>query len=339
MKKLIAILMVLASVLALAACAAPAATTPAAPAPAADAAAPAEPAAATEAPAAKTITIGVSLYARDQFISTLEQGILAAAKEAGVTVDSQEANNDTQKQAEQVRTFAAKGYDVMIVNLVDTSTAETIIAEAGGIPIIFVNRRPADSVLVEGKYAYVGSQEWDAGKMQAEFLAKYFAGRTDPINYVLFMGQLGLENTQQRTDSVKTELTNAGFTLNKVFEDTAKWDRATAMDMMQTFLGTGAAFDCVICNNDEMALGVIEALKAGGIDLTKVPVVGIDATDMACESVKNNEMAMTVFQDAAGQGAKCIEFAKLAAEGKLTELFGWVPFQPVTIDNVADFIK
>ena len=336
MKKLIAFLMVLATVFALVACAAPAAT-PAAEQPAAEAAAP------TEAPAApaaaKPITIGVSLYARDQFISTLEQGILAAAKEAGVTVDSQEANNDTQKQAEQVRTFAAKGYDVMIVNLVDTSTAETIIAEAGDIPIIFVNRRPDDSVLVQGKYAYVGSQEYDAGKMQAEFLTKYFAGRTDPINYVLFMGQLGLENTQQRTDSVKTELTNAGFTLNKVFEDTAKWDRATAMDMMQTFLGTGAAFDCVICNNDEMALGVIEALKAGGIDLTKVPVVGIDATDMACESVKNHEMAMTVFQDAAGQGAKCIEFAKLAAEGKLTEQFGWVPFQPVTIDNVADFIK
>ena len=335
MKKLIAFLMVLATVFALVACAAPAAT-PAAEEPAAEAAAPTEAAAPAE---VKTITIGVSLYARDQFISTLEQGILAAAEAAGVTVDSQEANNDTQKQAEQVRTFAAKGYDVMIVNLVDTSTAETIIAEAGGIPIIFVNRRPADSVLVEGKYAYVGSQEWDAGKMQAEFLAKYFAGRTDPINYVLFMGQLGLENTQQRTESVKTELTNAGFTLNKVFEDTRKWDRATAMDMMQTFLGTGAAFDCVICNNDEMALGVIEALKAGGIDLTKVPVVGIDATDMACESVKNNEMAMTVFQDAAGQGAKCIEFAKLAAEGKLTELFGWVPFQPVTIDNVADFIK
>ena len=336
MKKLVAFLMVLATVFALVACAAPAAT-PAAEQPAAEAAAP------TEAPAApaaaKPITIGVSLYARDQFISTLEQGILAAAKEAGVTVDSQEANNDTQKQQEQVRTFATKGYDVMIVNLVDTSTAETIIAEAGDIPIIFVNRRPDDSVLVAGKNAYVGSQEWDAGKMQAEFLAKYFAGRTDPINYVLFMGQLGLENTQQRTDSVKTELTNAGFTLNKVFEDTAKWDRATAMDMMQTFLGTGAAFDCVICNNDEMALGVIEALKAGGVDLSKLPVVGIDATDMACESVKNGEMAMTVFQDAAGQGAKCIEFAKLAAEGKLTEQFGWVPFQPVTIDNVADFIK
>jgi ABC-type sugar transport system substrate-binding protein len=111
------------------------------------------------------------------------------------------------------------------------------------------------------------------------------------------------------------------------------------MDMMQTFLGTGKTFDCVICNNDEMALGVVEALKAAGVDLSTTPVVGIDATDMACESVKNGEMAMTVFQDAAGQGAACIDFAVKAAKGELTELFGWVPFQPVTIDNVDDFIK
>jgi ABC-type sugar transport system substrate-binding protein len=330
MKKLLALLMVLASVLAIVACAAPADTTTT------DTAAEET---ATEAVATQDITIGVSLYARDQFISTLEQGILAAAEAAGVTVDSQEANNDTQKQQEQVRTFATKGYDVLIVNLVDTSTAETIIAEAGDIPIIFVNRRPDDSLLMEGKYAYVGSQEWDAGKMQAEFLAEYFAGRTDPISYVLFMGQLGLENTQQRTESVKTELENAGFTLSTVFEDTAEWDRATAMDMMQTFLGTGKTFDCVICNNDEMALGVVEALKAAGVDLATTPVVGIDATDMACESVKNGEMAMTVFQDAAGQGAACIDFAVKAANGELTDLFGWVPFQPVTIDNVDDFMQ
>lgn len=341
MKKLLALLMVLASVLVIVACAAPAADTAATDTAATETtteeAAPVE--TTTETAAEEPITIGVSLYARDQFISTLEQGILAAAETAGVTVDSQEANNDTQKQQEQVRTFATKGYDVMIVNLVDTSTAETIIAEAGDIPIIFVNRRPDDSILIEGKYAYVGSQEWDAGKMQAEFLANYFAGRTDPINYVLFMGQLGLENTQQRTESVKTELENAGFTLNQVFEDTAKWDRATAMDMMQTFLGTGKTFDCVICNNDEMALGVVEALKAAGYDLSTLPVVGIDATDMACESVKNGEMAMTVFQDAAGQGSTCVDFAVKAAKGELTDLFGWVPFQPVTIDNVDDFIK
>ncbi len=333
MKKLLAFLMVLAMVLSVVACTAPAAEAPAvteAPAPAA------EPPA--EAPAAGG-TIGVSLYARDQFISNLEQAILAAAEGSGYTVDSQEANNDTQKQQEQVRTFALKGYDAIIVNLVDTSTAETIIAEAGDTPIIFINRRPVDELLVEGKYAYVGSQEYDAGKMQAEFLAKFFESKADKtLNYVLFMGQLGLENTNERTRSVKEELQKAGFTLNAVFEDTAEWDRSKAMDKMQTILGTGQAFDVVICNNDEMALGCVEALKAAGIDLSAIPVVGIDATAMACESVKNGEMAATVFQNAAAQGQVAMEYAIKAAKGETFDIFGWVPFEPVSADNVDDYM-
>ncbi len=335
MKRLLAILMVLLTVSAVAACT-PQAPAEAPKAPAAEAPAAEQPAA--EQPAAGG-TIGVSLYARDQFISNLEQAILKAAEGSGFTVDSQEANNDTQKQQEQVRTFALKGYDAINVNLVDTSTAETNIAEAGDTPIIFINRRPVDELLKEGKYAYVGSQEYDAGKMQAEFLAKFFANKADKtLNYVLFMGQLGLENTNERTRSVKEELTKAGFTMNKVFEDTAEWDRSKAMDKMQTIIGTGEAFDVVICNNDEMALGCIEAMKAAGIDLKAIPVVGIDATAMACESVKNGEMAATVFQNAAAQGQVAMEYAIKAAKGESFDIFGWVPFEPVSSENVANYM-
>lgn len=285
--------------------------------------------------------VGVTLYARDQFISTLEQAILAAAeKQSDFTVDSQEANNDNQKQAEQIRTFETKGYKSMIVNLVDTSTAETMIAEAKKTPIIFINRRPADNLLKENTYAYVGSQEYDAGRMQAEFLAKFFKDKSDKtLNVVLFMGQLGLENTNERTRSAKEELEKAGFKLNMVFEDTAEWDRAKAMDKMQTIIGTGAKFDCVIANNDEMALGVVEAMKAAKIDFKKIPVVGIDATDMACASVKAGEMAATVYQNAKAQGALAMEYAIKAAKGEKFDIFGWVPFEPVTTENVDNYIK
>jgi ABC-type sugar transport system substrate-binding protein len=290
---------------------------------------------------AGTNTIGVTLYARDQFISTLEQAILAASeKQTDFKVDSQEANNDTQKQAEQIRTFETKGYKSLIVNLVDTSTAQTMISEAGKTPIIFINRRPADNLLKEGTYAYVGSQEYDAGRMQAEFLAGFFKDKADKtLKVVLFMGQLGLENTNERTRSAKEVLEKAGFKLEMVFEDTAEWDRAKAMDKMQTIIGTGAEFDCVIANNDEMALGCIEAMKAAKIDLKKIPVVGIDATDMACQSVKNGEMAATVFQNAAAQGALAMEYAIKAAKGEKFDIFGWVPFEPVTAANVDNYIK
>jgi ABC-type sugar transport system substrate-binding protein len=110
------------------------------------------------------------------------------------------------------------------------------------------------------------------------------------------------------------------------------------MDKMQTILGTGQAFDVVICNNDEMALGCVEALKAAGIDLSAIPVVGIDATAMACESVKNGEMAATVFQNAAAQGQVAMEYAIKAAKGETFDIFGWVPFEPVSADNVDDYM-
>ncbi len=286
---------------------------------------------------AKQYKIGVTLYDRDQFISSLEQAILEAAKKfPNVVVDSQDAKQDVNQQMAQVDVFATKKYDAIIVNLINTDTVETIISRAKGIPVIFVNRRPRDAVIDGVKTAYVGSQEFDAGKMQGEFLAQFFKGKTE-LRYVLFMGQLGLENSLERTRGVKETLTKAGFKLTKVYEDTAEWDRFKAMNQMQQLLGTGKPFDVVMCNNDEMALGVIEAMKALKMDLKKIPVVGIDATPPAKEAVKKGEMAMTVFQNAKEQGRVALEMALKAAQGKKIEKFGWVPFEPVTLKNIANF--
>lgn len=286
---------------------------------------------------AKQYKIGVTLYDRDQFISSLEQAILEAAKKfPNVTVDSQDAKQDVNQQMAQVDVFATKKYDAIIVNLINTDTVETIISRAKGIPVIFVNRRPRDAVIDGVKTAYVGSQEFDAGKMQGEFLAQFFKGKTE-LRYVLFMGQLGLENSLERTRGVKETLTKAGFKLTKVYEDTAEWDRFKAMNQMQQLLGTGKPFDVVMCNNDEMALGVIEAMKALKMDLKKIPVVGIDATPPAKEAVKKGEMAMTVFQNAKEQGRVALEMALKAAQGQKIEKFGWVPFEPVTLKNIANF--
>jgi len=286
---------------------------------------------------AKQYKIGVTLYDRDQFISSLEQAILEAAKKyPNVTVDSQDAKQDVNQQMAQVDVFATKKYDAIIVNLINTDTVETIISRAKGIPVIFVNRRPRDAVIDGIKTAYVGSQEFDAGKMQGEFLAQFFKGKPE-LRYVLFMGQLGLENSLERTRGVKETLTKAGFKLTKVYEDTAEWDRFKAMNQMQQLLGTGKPFDVVMCNTDEMARGGIEAMKALKMDLTKIPVVGIDATPPAKEAVKAGEMAMTVFQNAKEQGRVALEMALKAAQGQKIEKFGWVPFEPVTLKNIANF--
>lgn len=336
MKKLLALVMVLAMAVMVVACSAPAET-------ATEESSVTEASSTTEDTSAETadseITIGVTLFSlSDQFVSKLATGVEDAAAAAGITVDIQDGNKDVATQQEQIRAFAVKGYDALIVQLVDTTTAQSVVNDAAGIPIIFCNHFPEDIELEVGKTMFCGTEEYKAGMIQAEYLAEFFAGRTDPIRYVLFMGELGYENTQSRTNGVKTELENAGFTLEKVLEDTANWDRATAMDKMQTFLSTGAEFDCVICNNDEMALGCIEAMKAAGIDLSAIPVVGIDATEMACESIKSGEMAASAFQDPVAKGEMCVEYAIKAAKGELTETTAYDSFQLVTAENVDDFM-
>lgn len=282
--------------------------------------------------------IGLSMSSRDQFLSTLETSIIQAATAQGdVDVVAFDAENDTQKQLSQVGSFVSQGASAIIVNLVSADSTAEILAAAGDIPVVFVNRLP-DTGLLEAsdRAAYVGSDEREAGTLQAEFLTEYFKDQgKDELNYVLLMGILAAPNTIARTDSVKDGLEANGFKLNKQFEDTADYDRAKAMEKMQQFLGTNKSFDVVIANNDEMALGAVEALKAAKI--TDVPVVGIDATANAIAAIASGDMACSIFQDAKGQGEGAFDYAFKLANGEAVESYGWIPFRIVSSENVADF--
>lgn len=288
------------------------------------------------------IKIGIDMASRDAFMSSLETAFMEAAKaypEVEI-VAVYDADYDVQKQMEQIDALATVGVDVIIAGLADSNTASEVIPHAQGIPLVLTTRHPDDSVLIENNVIYVGSPESDAGTQQGNFLAEYFkdSGKTE-LNYVLFMGPLGLENATQRTEYAKKALTDAGYTLNKVFEDTANWDRAEAMSKMQQILGTNQEIDCVIANNDEMALGAVEALKAAG-KLEGIPVVGIDATDAGLEAVKNGEMAMTVLQNAVGQADSAMELAVKLAKGEtLDDVVFWVPFETITLDNLDQYMK
>ncbi|WP_270395586.1 substrate-binding domain-containing protein [Mediterraneibacter massiliensis] len=289
---------------------------------------------------ADSVKVGVSIFNKDQFFANQEKEMLAYAENfPELEITSFDAQNDMQKQQEHIRTFASQNYDAIILSAVNTDTAAEMIDMAGDIPMIFTNRLPDESVFREGKDAYVGSDETESGKLQGEYLAEYYkdSGKTE-LNVVILMGQLGLDNTTKRTTSAKQALEDAGYTLNIVFEDTAEWDRATAMSKMEQVLGTGKPIDCVIANNDEMALGAIEALKA--VDKLKdVQVVGLDATDNALQAIKDGEMGMTVFQDAKSQAEKAIDVAMKAANGEEIETMNWIPFTAITKENVDSYMK
>lgn len=284
------------------------------------------------------IKIGLTMSSRDQFLSTLETAVKdAAKKQDDAEIIAFDAENDIQKQLSHISSFVSQDCGAIIVNLVNTDTTEEILKAAGDVPVVFVNRLPNQPILEEANNSsFVGSDEYEAGQLQAKYLTEYFKDKDDKeINYVLFMGTLGLQHTNARTKAVKETLEENGFTLVKQFEDTAEFDRAKAMAKMQQFIGTGKPFDVVIGNNDEMALGAIEALKSA--NRLEVPVVGIDATANALAAIEAEEMACSVFQDAGGQGSGAFDFAYKMAQGEKVDKYGWIPFKIVSLDNLADF--
>lgn len=172
-------------------------------------------------------------------------------------------------------------------------------------------------------------------------------GQTD-VRYIMLQGTLGLVHTEQRSASVIQAMKDGGLNpIEAAAPLVADYDRATAMDMISPLLGT-TEFDCIIANNDAMALGAVEALQAQGMDPTSIPIVGIDATVDGIQAIKDGTLAMTVFQDANGQGYGAVQAAVNLIEGNAindgtdyeTDETGnivWVPFEPVTPENVADY--
>lgn len=154
----------------------------------------------------------------------------------------------------------------------------------------------------------------------------------------MLQGQLGLENTQSRTESAYKALEDAGLKVEKIMEQSAEWDRNKATNQVQQLLGKTKDFDAVIANNDEMALGAVTAMEAAGMDFSKVPVVGIDATPDGLKSMKAGKMAFTVFQDAVGQGAGSVEAAVKLAKGEKVPTYIDIPFIPVQVDQVDEYL-
>lgn len=163
-------------------------------------------------------------------------------------------------------------------------------------------------------------------------------GKTD-ANIVIMTGTLGMQATTLRTDAAKTALEESGLNVTYVFEDTAEWDRGKAMEKFIQFMGTGKPYDAVIANNDEMALGVVEAMKTTGDKTVTVPVAGVDATASALQSISDGDLTFSAYQNAAGQGEGSVQAAIKLARSESCDIYNWVPFEPVDASNVQDYLS
>jgi inositol transport system substrate-binding protein len=153
------------------------------------------------------------------------------------------------------------------------------------------------------------------------------------------MGELSNQAAVQRTKDIH-DVMDAGkcaVKLNIIDEQTANWSRDQAQNLMTNWLSTGAAFDGVIANNDEMAIGAIQAMKAAGLDMGTIVVGGVDATQDALAAMQAGDLDATVFQNAAGQGKGALDAAVKLAKGEAVDQKVYIPFELVTPKNVADY--
>ena len=289
--------------------------------------------------------IGVSM-ARfdDNFLTVLRNGMIAQSESLGVSLQVEDAQDDVAKQLDQINNFIASGVDAIIVNAVDTSATQAMsdAAAAAGVPLVYVNRQPINLDTLPDNQAFVASNEVDSGTLQTIEVCRLLKEKgKDTANVYVMMGELSNQAAVQRTADIH-DVVAAGkcaVTLNIIDQQTANWSRDQAQSLMTNWLSTNTPFDGVIANNDEMAIGAIQAMKASGISMEEVIVGGIDATQDALAAMQAGDLDVTVFQNASAQGSGSLNAAVSLSKGEAVDNAVWVPFELVTPANIGDYLS
>jgi inositol transport system substrate-binding protein len=294
----------------------------------------------TPALAADKVKIGVTMALFDDVWLTLVRNAITKWGQSHPDVDLTivDASNDSAKQTGQVENFLAQGMDAVVILPVDTAATGpmTKAVVKAGKPLVYINRLPSN--LPKG-VVYCGSNSIDAGIMNMEELGKAMGGKG---NVVILMGELSNEAAIGRTDGIKKVVKEKFPDIKIVREQTGNWKREQGKTIMENWLASGQEINGVASNNDEMALGAIQAIKAAG-KLGKIPVGGTDASHDALEAMDKGELNDTVFQDPVGQGEESVNAAYLLAKKqpnpKVVDGKIWIPYQRVTKENYKSFLK
>lgn len=310
--------------------------------------------------AAQTPTIGCAIYKFDDtFMTSVRNSILATA-EGRAQVDLVDSQNSQAFQNDRVDMFITKGVDALAINPVDRAAAGVIIDKAmrANIPVVFFNREPfADDMALWDKVYYVGARAEESGTISGELIVDYWMANPEAdkngdgvLQYVMLKGEPGHQDAELRTEYAIKALEDAGIKVECLAEDHANWDRVRGQEKMAAFLAAhGDNIEAVFANNDDMALGAIEALRAAGYFRGDkyMPVVGVDATAPALEALKEGTLLGTVLNDAKRQGEATLMLSYVLAKGETPTLentgyeivdgkYVWVPYGKITIDNWED---
>lgn len=274
---------------------------------------------------AEGLRFGICAYSgEDTFITSVVDTVRGLVPE-GAMLTALDSRNDQNTQNAQVLSLLESGVDALIINAVDRTTAVYLIrmAAGAGVPIVFVNREPLkeDMALYSRAY-YVGTDPQETGYLSGQVAADYFTAHPSAdrngdgkLQYVMLRGEPGHQDTELRSTYALRALRDAGFLPEKLGEESANWERTLAQEKMAELLAEfGERIECVLSNNDDMALGAIDAMKAAGMS-GRIPVVGVDATAAAREALAAGDLTGTVLNDAENIGRACWELAWLLAQG------------------------
>ncbi|ABI86862.1 periplasmic binding domain protein [Burkholderia ambifaria AMMD] len=294
-------------------------------------------------PLAHAEKIGVTMASFDDtfltFLTILRNSIGDAAKKDGATVQIEDGGNDVGKQLSQVQNMIAQKVDAIIVNAVDTDATPKItkMVSAAKIPLVYVNRKPVDFDKLPAGVAVVASDEKQSGTLQARQVCKLLGGKGDIL---VLMGELSNESARARTKDIEDVIATKDCSGMKIVDKReGKWSRTQGQDITMNWLSSGTKFDAIVSNNDEMAIGAINALKAARKLTPKTVVAGIDATPDGLAAMKSGELKVSVYQNAAGQGAQAVATALKLAKKQPVDRYVNVPFELVTPENMNQYAK
>lgn len=281
-----------------------------------------------------SVRIGVTLYDQyDTFLTELMDcfnGYVDARKAEGVDIVTvrQDAAGSQSLQDDEVAEMIENGCDVICVNLVDRTAPTTIIdmARKNDVPIIFFNRELVEEDLMQwDSLYYVGADAFQSGVLQGEMATEYCKAHPETdrngdgsIQYVVLEGEAGHQDSIIRTEYSVDTMIQKGILLDKVGYAIANWNRVQARSKMEKLIDSSESeIELVLANNDDMAMGAIEAYEGREIPRENWPVIfGIDGTEVGLQAVISGKMAGTVYNDKDGQAQAMEALAYALASGK-----------------------
>lgn len=309
------------------------------------------------------VRVGVAYYNQsDTFLNELiacfkEELQSFESDDLEVTVTVRNAAGSQRTQDDQVKEMLDAGCNVLCVNLVDRADPSEIIdlARERDIPIIFFNREPvAEDLMQQDGLYYVGAEAEESGIMQGELAVdtirendRIDRNKDGKIQYVVLEGEAGHQDAIIRTENAVETLKSNGIALEKLSYQIANWNRAQAQNRMEQMIGQYQnKIELVLANNDDMALGAMDAYRKLNYTESALPVFfGIDGTDVGLQAVRDGKMAGTVYNDKEGQAEAMAKLAVAAATGEgmediefENEKYIYLPYQKVTPDQIDEFL-